>query len=416
MWLATLILCTALGADAPSYTIEQIVFEHDGRISETILRSELGLNAPATLSESDLRNGQHRIRRLPFVLDADLSLKKGSKRGLYVLLITVEEAPRGTWLILSTPLQLTADDVFEGGDTTLSPPIPIPLYSWRWPIGRKALLQYTTPGFLNYGRFGIAERGVFSAGLSFPGNATPSTIPESGRATIPEIDFDAWRLDTSFDWRIRGDHWMAVSAAQMQGTASKLLIAGADDQEFDAQIKQARYQLTWRRNTLDHSIFTTSGSLLSMAIAREDEVRERFGQLEADNQSKLARFNSRIFRPLGSQSYIQMGGELQARWNRFDSQSTDLNGEPLGNYRQDHIHLDMGWGRQWLQQRIWGFTGDIRLGLTGSVRRSLSEQEDLYPDPNFTRSSLGLALTARSPKLLMQFSLIYTSTPTELYP
>lgn len=416
MWLATWILCAALGADAPSYSIEQIVFEHDGRVNESILRSELGLTAPATYSESDLRNGQYRIRRLPFVLDAELSLKKGSKRGLYVLLITVEEAPRGTWLILSTPLQLTADDAFEGGDTTLSPPIPVPLYSWRWPIGRKALLQYTTPGFLNYSRFGIAERGVFSAALSLPGYAAPWNLPENGRATVAEVDFDAGRFNTSFDWRIHGDHWIAVSAAHMQGTASKLLIAGAEEQEVDAKVKQSQYQLTWRRNTLDHSIFTTSGSLWSMAIAREDELRERVSQLDAQNRSSLARFNARMFRPLGSKSYLQMGGELQARWNRFDSLSTDLNGDPLGDYRQDHIGLEMGWGRQWMQHRIWGFSGDIRLELIGSVRRSHSDQEALNPDPNFTRSSLGLALTARSPKLLMQLSFIYTSTPTELYP
>ena len=78
----------------PEFLIETITVESAHKISAEIVISESLLEEGSSYTESELRDARYRIVRLPFLLDAEFSLRKGSERGLYQLVITVEETRR----------------------------------------------------------------------------------------------------------------------------------------------------------------------------------------------------------------------------------------------------------------------------------------------------------------------------------
>ena len=76
-----------LSAEVARFLIETITVETDRTASAGIIESETLLKEGTAYTEDDLRQAIARVHRLPFVLDADLSLRKGSERGSYELVI-----------------------------------------------------------------------------------------------------------------------------------------------------------------------------------------------------------------------------------------------------------------------------------------------------------------------------------------
>src|SRR5947207_6781228 len=94
LWLTLFLLVSqaAAGAnDAPRFFIERIDVRNLRFASTAIIRAELRLPAGHEYTEDELRRASDRINRLPFVLDSEFSLEKGSARGAYVLVIKVTE-------------------------------------------------------------------------------------------------------------------------------------------------------------------------------------------------------------------------------------------------------------------------------------------------------------------------------------
>jgi outer membrane protein assembly factor BamA len=61
------------------------------RVSPEVVVAESRLREGADYSEADLRDAAARLTRLPFLLSAEFSLEKGSERGRYVLVVTINE-------------------------------------------------------------------------------------------------------------------------------------------------------------------------------------------------------------------------------------------------------------------------------------------------------------------------------------
>lgn len=91
---------TALAADGvqeqlPGFLIQTIAVEGTQReASRSLLIEESLLEPGRTYSERELREAVYRIRRLPFVLSADFSLRRGTERGTYELVIAIQETTR----------------------------------------------------------------------------------------------------------------------------------------------------------------------------------------------------------------------------------------------------------------------------------------------------------------------------------
>ena len=81
-------------AAEPRFFIEAIDVEGTRHARPEVVVSESLLEGGRGYTEPELRDAVHRIRRLPFVLDARVRLRKGSERGNYRLLVTVDEAHR----------------------------------------------------------------------------------------------------------------------------------------------------------------------------------------------------------------------------------------------------------------------------------------------------------------------------------
>jgi hypothetical protein len=78
-------------ATAASFLIEKIVVTGVRHGSEGIVASETLLVLGRTYTESQLREALQRVERLPFVVMADFSLRRGSERGRFELVVTVVE-------------------------------------------------------------------------------------------------------------------------------------------------------------------------------------------------------------------------------------------------------------------------------------------------------------------------------------
>jgi hypothetical protein len=86
----------AAAAPAPSavprFLIEKISIEGVKRHgAQAIILSQSYLKTGRSYTERELQEAVYRIKRLPFVIGADLALRKGSERGRYELVVTVEE-------------------------------------------------------------------------------------------------------------------------------------------------------------------------------------------------------------------------------------------------------------------------------------------------------------------------------------
>lgn len=90
-----------------SFVIETIKVEGVRGSSAKIVVSEALLNLGSTYTEAQLREALHRVERLPFVVEADFSLRRGSERGRFELVITVKQ----TWPVyFGGTLSLARDD------------------------------------------------------------------------------------------------------------------------------------------------------------------------------------------------------------------------------------------------------------------------------------------------------------------
>jgi len=81
-----------LALEPASFRIETITVETTREAAAGIIEAETLLEEGGTYDEADLRQAVSRVHRLPFVLGADFSLRKGSERGSYELVIQAHTA------------------------------------------------------------------------------------------------------------------------------------------------------------------------------------------------------------------------------------------------------------------------------------------------------------------------------------
>jgi len=179
-----LLLVMAGGAQAqstdPIFLIETISVEQAERSTDIIIAESL-LVPGREYSERQLRDAVSRISRLPLVLDAEFSLRKGTQRGRYELVIKVEEARR--WFfgldvkstLWSRPISVS--DLTTSDETSTSTGV----VGRRFRLGRYGVFFAAlggTDGSINFGysRHNLLQRGVlFSASYAFAGCSEPRT-------------------------------------------------------------------------------------------------------------------------------------------------------------------------------------------------------------------------------------------------
>jgi hypothetical protein len=148
----------------PQLFLERIEVRNHRRVSPDVVIAESRLREGRTYSEAELRDASTRLSRLPFLLSVDFALEKGSERGRYVLVLTVQETKPFFFLLDGQPYfdaqngPIIADDDHRG----LSAAGENLALGFRWFVGRRGAVhvglaagERSRPFANEYGAFAV---------------------------------------------------------------------------------------------------------------------------------------------------------------------------------------------------------------------------------------------------------------------
>jgi hypothetical protein len=285
--LGVLLLLAPLGLQAQEETarflLEKITVEGAREAAGRIIEAETLLREGETYTEAELGQAVARVHRLPFVLDADFSLHKGSTRGAYELLIQIAEARRfffehtvGVY-VLDEPLQLENS---IGSGNSWSAQLP-GLIGYRQFIGRSGVVfaaldseEGVQAGFTRYDLFG---RGIV-ASVGYSGLLPNFCCSSEVLPYTLDPTFVSWhwgdsarRLSAEVGIPLNPTNALRLgwSRRDGQGSSRNEVFGFFRSGEFfvdafgDSDVTLDRAELKWVRDTSDDPLVPTRGLTLS---------------------------------------------------------------------------------------------------------------------------------------------------------
>lgn len=252
---------TAAAQEPPVFYIEKIHVEAP-RLSPEIVLSESLLEEGREYSEAQLREAVHRIHRLPFVLLAEFSLRKGSERGRYELVVTIYEARR--WFFQFGGDWALEDDIARidpRGDSFLWNRIGETVDDVRGLVGRRFALGKKGLLFASFG----AEEGTFALGYQhydlFDRNILLS-MSVGGLEEFGDVMFSdsSWGASTQLGIPIKGNHALRILVAHSQYDYRFF-----NGQEITSRDSEA--EIAWVFNSLDDPVLPRGGLLLEGGVS-----------------------------------------------------------------------------------------------------------------------------------------------------
>jgi outer membrane protein assembly factor BamA len=249
-------------AAAPLLFIERIEVRNAKRVSPDVVIAESRLREGREYSEAELRDAATRLGRLPFLLNVDFALEKGSERGRHVLVLTINETKPFFFLIDATPywdddpfLDIDYSNNRSGAGSSL-------ILGGRWFVGRRGAFhvgfstidsdrefsrEYASlaVGYTQYDLFGT--RAFATLNLKKPiegygeGQLSPQLvvgIPVSANQTVT-LQFD--------ETRFAGE--------------DRVILGVTYPERFGQRVITAR----WSYDTTNEPFFPTRGTLLQVA-------------------------------------------------------------------------------------------------------------------------------------------------------
>ncbi len=252
------------------FYIESVAVEGVRRASPQLIVSESLLEAGMAYSEAELRQAVYRVGRLPFVLEADFSLGRGSERGRYSLLITIEEVrgfffgsdltydAYGGVLADATPEDDGLDDATSAGLRVFA--------------GQGVFFAAVTGGEglqVGYERYRLADRPVYLRLAYAQEDCCTSSLQELGLdpgAAVWTGTRESDRLELTVGVPLGGNHSLRFDASRDQtGSAVRRTLGGGA--AFDASgVEQEEVELAWVFDSTDDPVFPTRGDALTAAV------------------------------------------------------------------------------------------------------------------------------------------------------
>lgn len=338
LWLAV-VTSVAVAQEPERFLIETITVEGVGReAARGIVVAESLLKEGESYSEDELRKAVYRVKRLPFVIEADFSLRKGSERGAYELVITVEETKPvffegnlGGVVVPSEQRRFTEDRVeWEHTETLGARLFAGPKGLAFSTISRGGDLQV---GYTQYDLFGTGS--FASLGIStdvdkeeFEGDAraaaftfgVPLSVSQSLRANL------SW-AESKFD--------------------------GLEGDEFSLEARQAG--LEWRYDTTDDPILPSRGVRVLAGVERAwFEQTARFfppGVSTLEEKIDSVSLSGRKHWPLTQRQSVSLGAGAAYQRGRNDGF--------LRGIDFDATDLSADFEHSW---SLWGFEKSRRIG------------------------------------------------------
>jgi hypothetical protein len=339
--LLLLLPAGAVAQETEGFRIETISVEGGRRAAtQEIVITESQLTAGRAWSERELREAIYRIRRLPFIVHADFALRRGTARGLYALVITVEET-RPFFFAESTDFiatsQTSASSALGYGDSHTNLRVSGTAGA-RLFLGSRGALFGSVYG--NALQAGYTRYGLFGRGGS-------ATVSLSHHLACCRYEAVPLGLDPGFvTWSTdQGDSASASAVLPLAGNQSlraaafwSRLDAGSrqgllDDSSTDLQSFSGREQRTsrqaemkWFYDTADDPLFPSRGITVSGGVELAEQtvpVRPPGSSFDAparEGHSRLVALaaTGRQSWPLSPRQSLSLGGRLAVGRSRID--------------------------------------------------------------------------------------------------
>jgi outer membrane protein assembly factor BamA len=380
----------------PRFPIEKISVKGNRRpASARIVVSESLLKEGRTYGEDELRTAIHRIKRLPFIIEADFSLQKGSERGRYDLVIAVEETRR-----IFVDLEGMGDYAER---TVLSSPI---FTSRRFDFSNNSLLgvrEFVGSEGVVFASFG-SPNGLFQLGYTRYNLFGPGSFASLAVAFTPDDDKE---ITTSLSAGVP----LTVNQSLRATVASSQSSFRSDVSRDDSS--QQSGQLDWLYNTTDDPLFPTRGDAVEAALEYR-RFHSTFKNTGIDLPS--FRFDERTWafslsgnrhRPLTARQSLTFGLSAAAyRFTEDRPSSVDfLGGSGRGYQASVNVaHAFDLW--QGERSRHWG---DLRLETSAAYVGSYSHDafSTLFDQTRVYQLTLGETLVFRNPWAIVRLGILY---------
>ena len=390
--LVLILLGMALPAAAqppasPRFLLESVAVEGVQRDAvREIVTSESLLEPGREYTEQELREAVYRVKRLPFVMDAELTLRKGGERGSYQLVITVEE----TRLLF---FSADAGGVYDAEDTRVGPDEERidwgvgATFGGRWFVGSQGLVFASVQGFdavgpaalqAGYTRYNLFGRGGFA-----------SVVMATNVAD--ELSGDTYQGTFSMGLPIVGNHSFRADLDWLH----------LEDDRFGfSRDESRRLNLAWIYDTTDDPLFPTTGTRVSASTGYGESERsfrsQDFRVEEDSNAYDLGIVGRRHWALTRRQS---VAAQLSGYWAETDFSGFDDGFESWGGAAAVSHSTD-----------LWGFEKTERFGdfrWENTLEIVSSESDSAFIRSSSTDGRLSTALVFRNAWGVTRLSFAY---------
>jgi hypothetical protein len=399
-------LLVALAAALPAaaqeeptrFLVERIVVVGlERETARQIVLTESLLQPGRSYTEQELREAVFRVKRLPFIVDATLTLGKGSERGAYELRIEIEAAKPVAYALEaagvgSTP-RFPGDDRFDGGATGT--------VGVRRFVGARGLLFASAQGFDSSAlgshlQVGYTRYGLFGRAGGFGTVALASTVGG-------ELDADDLESSVQVGIPLAGNHALRGGVVWTHFEASfPGFVEGIVEQRRDT----LSGNLAWLYDRTDHPLVPTEGLRFSLTGAYS-ESRHRLREVPAESLIELLEESSDVATVLA---------EARNYWRLTPRQAVALGG--FASYREvsvdpdfenterlaglEAVHASDLWGHPTARHR-----GDLRLETLVAVSRLSSSSGGFFGTVEETWLEARTSLLFRHAWGLVRLSLVW---------
>ncbi|HWN41700.1 MAG TPA: hypothetical protein VNW71_05730 [Thermoanaerobaculia bacterium] len=346
-----------LAVEPASFRIETITVESTREAAAGIIEAETLLKEGGTYDEDDLRQAVSRVHRLPFVLGADFSLRKGSERGAYELVIQAHSA---RWFFFDHGYQFARFDQLYALDTNFGSNEyfninQTGLIGARVFLGRSGVLYGSfglqqdslnneSGGQVGYTRYDLLGRGIV-ANVSYARHACCGTVvlpfgidpnlaawdwEEANQASLNlAIPMSAHR-SLQFGWTERQGESRQQHRVLLPSRFSNEVLFGGD-QSF------RRVDARWVQDTSDDPLLPSRGTVLSAGLAyasyeAEDLLVQSFSPTDPPTETPRPPFQ-------GEQILAELSGTRH--WSVTPRQSVSAGGRvSFGQSRVTNLEVN----------------------------------------------------------------------------
>jgi hypothetical protein len=398
LWLALLFPAVSDGAGAqpdapepPRFELEEIAVEGQRRVSSEIVISQSLLVAGRSYSESELRDGLHRVRRLPFVLDAELRLDRGTERGRYRLVLVVRETSlffyaadaSYEWLRSRTELPgftfRRSDDEYRFHDLTLGA---------RRFVGRTGVLfaaidEGLAAGYTRYDLFG--SRAFLTAGVRL---GLCCNDPRAFDEAFDSFD-ETLEASVGVGVPLRGNHSLLLGVRAVESSRD---LDGPLALDVEDDVEVLGLEARWVFDSTDDPILPWSGRRHSagvdLAHTRHEQAVffgpdfDRFELVALDTTRSAVVAESIWLLPLGRRHTLGIGATAVVASTSTDPRNGGSAGEIFDRTRDELFgSLELSYARRIWERRSLGRYQALRWESSVEVGHAELDSDGLLVSP-----------------------------------